>query len=91
MLVTVRTYPVPARKGFEVSCTGGVTSDGKWIRLFPVPYRFLDDDKRFKKYQWIDVDVKSARGDPRPESHNLNIEKIAIGPSVPASSARRAR
>jgi len=48
VLITVRTYPTPARKGVEVSCTAGITDDGKWIRLFPIPYRFLDWDKRFK-------------------------------------------
>lgn len=74
-----------------MSCTGGVTSDGKWIRLFPVPYRFLDDDKRFKKYQWIDVDVTKAQDDPRPESYKLNIEKITTGSLIPTDDAWRAR
>src|SRR5256885_907345 len=77
VLVVVRTYPTPAQKGIEVSCTAGITDDGKWIRLFPVPYRLLDEDKRFTKYQWIDVDVTKA-SDPRPESYNLNIESIRI-------------
>jgi len=76
VLITVRTYPVPATKGIEVSCTAGVTSDGEWIRLFPVPYRFLTTDQRFTKYQWIDVDVLRAPNDSRPESHKLNIDSI---------------
>jgi hypothetical protein len=53
----VRTYPVPATKGVDVSCTAAITSEREWMRLFPAPYRFLDEDKRFKKYQWIDVAV----------------------------------
>jgi hypothetical protein len=76
VLVTVRTYPTPALKGIEVSCTAGITDDGKWIRLFPVPYRFLNPDQRFRKYQWIEVEVRKARNDPRPESYNLSIESI---------------
>ena len=60
VLITVRTYPVPATKGVEVSCTAGVTHDGKWIRLFPLPYRLLEDERKFKKYQWIDVNVTRA-------------------------------
>ena len=55
VLIVVRTYPVPAQKGIEVSCTAAITADGNWMRLFPVPYRFLEEDRRFKKYQWIDV------------------------------------
>jgi hypothetical protein len=38
-LIVVRTYPVPAKKGVEVSCTAAVTEQGEWLRLFPVPYR----------------------------------------------------
>ena len=67
ILVTVRTYPTPARKGVEVSCTGGITDRGDWIRLFPVPYRRMAPNQRFKKYQWIDVEVTKA-SDARPES-----------------------
>jgi len=76
-LIVVRTYPTPARKGVEVSCTAGVTDDGKWLRLFPVPYRLLEEDKRFKKYQWIEVEAEKA-GDPRPESHKIRPQSIRI-------------
>lgn len=91
VLITVRTYPVPAKSGVEVSCTAGVTDDGQWIRLFPIPYRFLDEDKRFSKYQWIDVDVTRPRDDPRPESHKLNAETISIVNSGSTERAWRER
>ena len=77
VLITARTYPTPAKKGVEVSCTAGVTEDGEWIRLFPIPYRFLDWDKRFRKYQWIEVDVAKS-SDHRPESFEVNIESLEI-------------
>jgi len=76
VLITVRTYPVLAHRGIEVSCTAGVTSDGNWIRLFPIPYRFLAPDQRFTKYQWIDVEVTKPPRDPRPESYTLRIDSI---------------
>src|SRR4051812_49519529 len=91
VLITARTYPTPAQKGVEVSCTAAITDDGRWIRLFPVPYRFLEEDKRFKKYQWIEVEVQRAKKDPRPESHKLKPETIKILGSVPASNAWRER
>ena len=78
VLIVVRTYPVPAMTGIEVSCTAAITDDQKWMRLFPVPYRFLDPDKRFRKYQWIDVSVARASKDSRPESFNLNEQSIRI-------------
>jgi hypothetical protein len=78
VLITVRTYPTPAKKGVEVSCTAGVTDDGDWIRLFPIPYRRMAPEKQFKKYQWIDLDVTKARGDTRPESYTPDLDSIQI-------------
>jgi hypothetical protein len=67
-------------KGVEVSCTAGITEDGKWIRLFPIPYRFLESDKRFKKYQYIEANVAKSESDPRPESYKIDIGSIKILP-----------
>ena len=78
VLVTVRTYPVPSKKSIEVSCTAGITEDGQWIRLFPIPSRFLDSDKRFSKYQYIEADVTKSQSDIRPESYKINIDSIKI-------------
>ncbi len=76
-LIVARTYPIPAKSGVEVSCTAAITDDGKWLRLHPVPYRFLDNDKHFRKYQWIEVEVTKST-DPRPESYKPNIHSINI-------------
>ena len=91
VLITVRTYPVPAQKNIEVSCTAGVTQEGQWIRLFPVPYRFMEYDKRFVKYQWIDVDVIKATQDPRLESYKLNVDSIQTGEQLSTVNSWRAR
>ena len=91
ILVTVRTYPTPARRGVEVSCTAGITDDGEWIRLFPIPYRSLDDDQRFRKYQWISLDVIRARGDTRPESHTPNLQSIEVVGTLSTEREWRAR
>lgn len=78
ILVTVRTYPIPSKSSVEVSCTAGITDDGEWIRLFPIPYRFLDEDKRFKKYQLIEADVIKSESDQRSESFKINTDSINI-------------
>lgn len=77
VLVTARTYPTPSRKNVEVSCTGGITKDQEWIRLFPVPYRFLTTDRRFKKYQWIEVRAAKS-SDSRLESYEVDLDSINI-------------
>jgi len=82
ILVTVRTYPVPAKKGIEVSCTAAVSEDGQWVRLFPVPYRLLPPDRQFEKYQWIEASLQRAPGDARPESYHPNVETIKLGEVV---------
>jgi hypothetical protein len=78
VLITVRTYPVPSRKSVEVSCTAGITDDNKWIRLFPIQYRFLDYDKRFRKYQCIEASVTKSLSDTRPESYKIDPDTIRI-------------
>lgn len=90
VLITVKTYPVPARQGVEVSCTAGVTEERRWVRLFPVPFRLLEGEQQFNKYDWIDVDLQKA-SDQRPESFKLNANTIHIGTSVPPTDGWRAR
>ena len=91
ILIVVKTYPTPANKGTEVSCTAGITEDGEWIRLFPIPYRFLSDNQRFKKYQWINARVMKA-SDPRIESHTIDTDSIEIlDEPIPSSNFWKAR
>ena len=91
VLITVKTYPTPSRKGVEVSCTAGITDNGEWIRIFPVPFRFLAGDKQFKKYQWIEVAVCKA-SDPRPDSYRVDSDSIKIlSPPLPTAQYWQAR
>jgi hypothetical protein len=90
-LIVVRTYPVPAHKGVEVSCTAAITDKGEWLRLFPVPYRRLHPSQKFSKYQWIEVGVVKAT-DPRPESHKIIQETITIkSPVLPTTNGWQVR
>jgi len=86
VLIVVRTYPTPARRGVEVSCTAAITEQREWLRLFPIPYRFLSEDQRFRKYQWITADVVKTTSDPRPESYKIKLDSIKII-SEPLSTA----
>jgi hypothetical protein len=62
VLIVVRTYPTPAKSTIEASCTAAISHDGQWIRMFPVPARLMDQDKRFAKWQWIDNPGSAASG-----------------------------
>lgn len=92
ILITVRTYPTPARKSLETSCTGGITDKGKWIRLFPMPYRDLKPTQKFSKYQWIEARVQKAKNDPRVESFNPDRDSIKpVSEVLPTDHEWRAR
>ncbi len=69
VLITVKTYPNLSTKYDELVCTAGFREDGSWIRIFPVPFRKLSIDDRYKKYDWIEVDLVKNRSDFRPESY----------------------
>jgi hypothetical protein len=40
--------------------------DGSWVRIYPVSFRFLKYEKRYKKYQWIEVSLIRNSSDRRP-------------------------
>jgi hypothetical protein len=81
ILIVVRTYPTPSQKSVESSCTAGIC-DGKWIRLFPMPYRHLKPNQKFSKYQWVEMRVQKARNDPRIESHNPDRDSVKPIPGI---------
>lgn len=82
VLVTVMTYPTLSDKYFETVCTAGFREDGTWIRLFPVPYRLLEqfDKNQYSKWQWIEADLEqNPLHDDRPESYHIrDIESLKV-------------
>jgi len=50
VLITVKTYPLPSRSYTELVCTAGLLDGEKWIRMYPIPYRFLQDQQQYPKY-----------------------------------------
>jgi hypothetical protein len=77
--ITVKTYPTLSEKYDELVCTAGICEDGSWIRLYPLPFRKLDNEQKYKKYQWIEADVERNTSDFRPESYKvLNINNIKV-------------
>jgi hypothetical protein len=71
ILITVKTYPVSSSKHTETVCTAGISEHGKWVRIYPIPYRTMDKVERFSKFQWVEADIVRDTRDPRQESHRL--------------------
>lgn len=79
VLITVKAYPNPSKKYVETVCCAGIDLEtGRWIRLYPVPYRDLDTSKQFKKYTIIKVRCRKASDDTRVESHKIDSDSIEI-------------
>jgi hypothetical protein len=80
VLVTVMTYPHPSPKYKELLCTAGITREGAWVRLYPIDYRYRPKEQKFRKYQWIDVDLEpfGHGNDNRKESRKPILGTIEI-------------
>ena len=82
LLVTVKTYPLPTTIQGEIVCTAGITDKGEWIRIHNMPFRFLPGDKKFKKFQWIVIDLKKVNSDKRPETYTICNEEWKVGTHI---------
>ncbi len=68
VLITVKTYPTLSRKYGETVCTAGLREDGTWVRIYPVPFRRLDQTEQYRKYDWVYCSLVRNTSDPRPET-----------------------
>ena len=80
VLITVMTYPHPSRGYGELICTAGITEDGEWVRLYPIDYRYRPYHQKFRKYQWIKVELaeQGAKNDQRKESRQPSLDSIRL-------------
>lgn len=84
VLITVKTYPLPSNKYNEIVCTAGLLPHGKWIRLYPIPFRALPYDNQYSKYHWVNLDLVRNTSDFRLESYRPKhgIDRIHVGEKV---------
>jgi hypothetical protein len=68
VLITVKTYPTLSRKYGETVCTAGLRPDGSWLRMYPVPFRRLNEVEQYKKFDWVECRLRRHTADPRPET-----------------------
>lgn len=76
IFITVKTYPRPSVKYRELVCTAGITENGKWIRLYPIDFRYMKYLQQYKKYQWTKVKVAKNQTDFRADSYRPEINSI---------------
>jgi hypothetical protein len=70
--ILVKAYPQASTKYQETVCCAGITPGGRLRRLYPIVYRQLQPAQRFDRFDWIEVNMNRAPGDPRPESYRVD-------------------
>ena len=90
ILVTVKAYPNPSKKYIETVCVAGVTKSGQWVRLYPIPYRYLEYEQQFPTYGLIQASIRKS-SDARPESYNIDINTLKVTGKLGTADAWKAR
>lgn len=92
VLITVKASPEPSSKYGDTVCVAGIRLDTpnlEWIRLYPIPYRYMEQAQQFSKYDVLELNISKARNDPRPESftpHLPSIKRIGVAKMSDRSS-----
>jgi len=92
LLITVKAAPNPSARYGETVCVGALSVDPgrrSWIRLYPIHFRDLDDDNRFRKYDIVIVDALPAIQDKRPESWRPIVGTVRAEHHLSTGPARR--
>jgi hypothetical protein len=94
LMVTVKAYPNISQKYGEVVCVAGICTDRErpeWVRLFPVPFRDLELQDQFAKYQVISLEADLHSGDSRPESRRPNVDTLQLHQKITTSGKWKKR
>lgn len=68
VLIAVKTYPTISSKYDELVCTAGFLEDGTMIRIYPIQFRKKSFGEKYRKYDWIEIDLVKNKSDFRKES-----------------------
>ncbi|MEO5318875.1 hypothetical protein PV761_09885 [Arthrobacter sp. CC3] len=81
VLITVKAAPQPSANHGDTVCVAGLRlAEGgpEWIRLYPIPFRYLEADAKFKKYDIVKLKITPASKDRRPESYTPILDSLTI-------------
>lgn len=76
--ILVKAYPQPSQKYLETVCVAAVTEVHELVRLYPIRFRHFPSERRFNRFDWIEVEMTRANEDPRPESYRVKEDTIRV-------------
>jgi hypothetical protein len=76
ILIATKTYPSISRKYKETVCTAGILLDDRekplqWIRIYPIRFRDLEFERRYKRWWIVSAEIEQDTKDPRSESYRI--------------------
>lgn len=80
VIIVAKTYPNLSEKYEETVCVGGIDLDtNDWIRMFPITFRKLPYEKRFSKFDTIEVEAEPYNDKyTRIENYRVKDKSIKI-------------
>lgn len=81
-IILIKAQPHRSSKYFETVCCAGVGRDGKWRRQYPVPFRILDGEQKFRRWDWIKYDYVDGKDDKRVESQKVLANTLEVTGSI---------
>lgn len=88
-IIMIKAAPQVGQRHGETVCCAGISLDGKWLRLYPVCFRTLDDGQKFGRWDRIHFKWRKPIDDPRVESMRVDQDSISIVGSLKASERER--
>lgn len=84
-VILIKAAPVIGTRHGETVCCAGLDLYGKWLRLYPVSFRVLDEGKRFRRWDKVRFDWRIPSSDQRKESCHVDNQTLEITGHVKAS------
>lgn len=91
VLVTVKAKPEPSAKYGDTVCVAGIRIDTgilHWVRIYPVPFRYMEELSKFTTWSIIEVPLTPSQEDPRSESYKPDRSAVRVIERIDKRSKR---
>jgi len=88
-VILIKAAPQISQRHGETVCCAGVSLDSKWLRLYPVSFRNLDDAQKFGRWDRIHFKWRTPNDDQRIESRRIDQDSISITGTLKPSERER--
>ncbi len=88
-IVIIKAAPQVGQRHGETVCCAGIDLYSNWLRLYPVSFRFLEEGKKFGRWDRIKFNWRRPHDDARPESRRVDQDSIEIVGELKRSERER--